>query len=200
MRSFEDLPASWNLQRVHACRTGTLYQFNKPQDLHDPHSWGMSFVIHYNRDVDVLDWVALRERVVRIFSSDDELKRVVTFVPYAEVGTDFIVQSKPPYDGGYFLSSLHEWTTEGDTCRPPEGCESSYAELQAAVERVISALPAAERPLLEPVIRSTFTMNAGSWLQFVGDDGWVLYELEISTAHIERFLVAPLPSSSSMGP
>lgn len=167
-----------------------LYQFRTPESFQDLFGWGMSQLVHFDRDVSVANWTALRERVTRILRSDEELERVIAFVPYQEVGTDFIVQCKPPYDGGYFLNSLHEWLTYGDTCMPPEACESAYAHLQAGIERVIRALPSTDRELHEHVIRLTFTATSESGLQFVEGEGWRLYELAIADEFVDRFLRA----------
>ena len=188
MRNFVELASEWKLQRAFACRTGTLYQFKTPERLRSSFDWGMSNAFHFEKDVPAATWVSLRERVEQVLRADEELRDLITFVPYSEVGVDFVIQCKPPFDGGYFLSSLNEWIEHGDSCRPPEACEVSNARLQAGVQRVIQGLPAGGSELLAHVIRKTFTEDTASQLQFIEDGHWRIYELQLADEYVDHLL------------
>jgi len=188
MRHFVELASELNLQQALMCRTGTLYQFKTPERLRSSFDWGMSNAFHFNKDVLAATWVSLRKRVERVLQADEELHDFITFVPYSEVGLDFVAQCKPPYDGGYFLGSLNEWLAYGDSCKPPVTCEAANVRLQAGVQRVIQSLPASGSALLEHVMRMTFTKDAASQLQFIEGEGWRVYELQVADEYVDRML------------
>ena len=165
---------------------GTLHQFKTPERLQSPLNWGMSNAFHFNKDVSASDWVSLRERVERVLHADEELRDLVRFVPYAEVGLDFVVQAKPPNDGGYFLCSMIEWLAYGESFRPSEACEMANARLQAAVRRVLESLSATGETLLEHAVRVTFTEDSACQLQFIEGEGWHLYELQVADEHLHQ--------------
>ena len=188
MRNFGELASEWSLQRTASFRTGTLYQLRTPQGLQSPFDWGMSNVFHFDRELSAAIWISLRERVQHLLQADEALRDLITFVPYTEVGADFVVQCKPPYDGGYFLSSLNEWLEHGDCCNPPDACEAANARLQTELQRVIGGLPASDREGRGHVMRRTVTEDAASQMQFVEDGSWRVYELQLADEYIGHLL------------
>lgn len=184
MRKFVELASEWQLQRAFACRMGTLHQFKTPERLQSTLNWGMSNAFHFDKDVSAAKWVSLRESVKRVLRADAALRDLVRFVPYAEVGLDFVVQAKPPYDAGYFLCSMNEWLAYGDAFRPSVACELANSRLQAAIQRVLESLSATGETLLEHVIRVSFTEDPACQLQFIEEEGWTLYELQVADEHL----------------
>ncbi len=88
------------------------------------------------------------------------LESAVRLVPYYEVGSDFLVQAKAPYDGGYSTSRFGEFIVDGD-CKPPPGFVLSRAQLcEVLIEQrgKLDAGSAARTQLLSTVLHTCWTL------------------------------------------
>jgi hypothetical protein len=99
----------------------TLYQVRTDAVVvaRDPADWGMSCVYHFDRAIDLAPHRALEAQLRDL---------PVRMPPFYEIGDDYVVQVKAPYDGGYNTSRYAEFLEGGD-CKPPPGFVLAHAQL-----------------------------------------------------------------------
>ena len=86
-------------------------------------------------------WLSRRREVEAVIAGAVNLKNLVSLIPYCEVGTDFFVSCKPPYDGGYSADMLQEWMEYKEGGAPPDGCVDSYAKLAKEAAALVTSVP-----------------------------------------------------------
>jgi hypothetical protein len=107
-------------------RTCTLYQLRTGAitTQRDPADWGMSCIYHFDHPLDLAPHRALEAMLVDL---------PVRLPPFYEIGDDYVIQVKAPYDGGYATSRYGEFLATGD-CKPPPGFVLAHAQL---LDRII---------------------------------------------------------------
>lgn len=114
MTTFAERRKSLPLQLALEGRRWTLYQFKSAEN--DQMNWGMKVLRRFISVDDLVRWENGRQQVKRFIESNEVLSSLVKFVQADEVGEDYLIHAKPPYDGGYSLAMLH------DSRRPMRPC------------------------------------------------------------------------------
>lgn len=171
-RSFAEFQEVVSLVNPIRSGRGSLYQCKTRPEHSSRFNWGMSFVFCFDGSASIEKWLSLRSRVGSLIAGTN-LRHLVTLITYCEIGTDFIVSCKPPYEGGYSASTLQEWIEYREGGAPPEGCESSYATLVAEASALANSL--SQDPEGASLLRES--LSAENSDLFVVDGHWLLFEL-----------------------
>lgn len=163
----------------------TLYQGRSDEVVpkgvsRDPADWGMTCIYRFNREwpsVLLPRFVELRSELVAQVARLG-LESKIRLVPYYKVGADYLIQPKPPYDGGYTTSRFAEFVSDAE-CKPPPGFVLSHAELlDALIEKqdMIDAGRSSHTELVRTVLHNSLIRP---WSELFWDDErdvpWVLY-------------------------
>lgn len=141
-------------------------------------AWEAWIGYHFDRGVSVQDWWALVSAVQQWTEAQPALRRLVHFVPFAEIGSDFVVQLNPPYDGGYCTSRYGEFLEEG-TCEPPPEFFQQIATLHLECATALRTLGTEPKDkILRRVIHATL-IKPTSRVFWAGDEGWTVYSPNI---------------------
>jgi hypothetical protein len=117
----------------------TLYQITSVAEVKCPDDWGMSLVYHFNRGTALQPWLEIYTQLVSIVHAHAYLNEVVEFVPLYEIGVDFLIQCKPPYDGGYSTAMYAEHVAQGNLI-PPSEYAPQLTGLRSHVSAMLQAL------------------------------------------------------------
>ena len=109
MRSFASLQSVLSLKRSHQADLWTTYLTHEHDYVRCEADWGPSHVYHFDRDALLSDWLDLHTCLTNWIESQSKLNNV-RVVPFYEIGSDFLVQCKPPYDGGYCTNMYAEYS------------------------------------------------------------------------------------------
>lgn len=172
-RHFAAFQETVPLARASKLRYGDVYFCKTLPSHQSEHDWGMSLVQHFHGRPSVDAWLAMRSKLEQAVRGDDALARLVCLVPYHEIGADYIVRCKPPYDGGYSAAALLEWQEYGEGT-PLPGCQASYAALVARVKALRLRLDAIDPECAQVLGESLSGENSDL---FFNGEQWVLYEL-----------------------
>lgn len=188
-RTFAEFQEVASLTRPIKCARGSLYQCKTLPEHVSPHNWGMSCVVHFDGTISIENWLSRRCEVEAAIASAANLENLVTMIPYCEVGTDFLVSCKPPYDEGYSADMLREWMEYNEGGAPPEGCVDSYAKLAKEASALTMCLPIYSEGAL--VLEASLSVENSDL--FYVDNRWLLFELveEVSSRHANAQQIIP---------
>lgn len=145
--------------------------------------WGRCLAYHFDRGVPITVWLEIVEHVKSWVESRPKLKKIIKFVPFYEVGTDFFTQCKPPYDGGYQTRMYEEFLHYG-SCRPAPWFYRQIAKLHERMEEARQpSRDDAREELLSQIAHATF-IKPYHHLYWLDKDGWAVYQPNISTEDI----------------
>lgn len=181
-RSFAQLPAELEIRYPIQQDIWTLYHMTSVADAKSPYDWGMSLVYHFNRGTALQPWLEIYTQLVSVVHAHSFLKEAVEFVPFYEIGVDFLVQCKPPYDGGYSTAMYAEHLEEGNLTPPVE-----YAsQLGVLRNHVSSLLQAPRKNANEGILMRTVSalfMAPNSTL-YRDENCWVVFVPDISPGDV----------------
>jgi hypothetical protein len=166
--------------------TWTVYHVQRHPFERSEHEWGPSLLMRFDRawPPEVLPvWLQIIARVREAVTSLPLLAERIAFVPFTRVGRDFVLQCKPPYDGGYSTAMYGEFLASG-SCRPNGWILQALADLHQGFLAWRSPEPrSARQELLEQILHATFVKPYGA-LFWDGDKGWHLYYPCITSAQL----------------
>lgn len=174
MTTFAERRKSLPLQLALEGRRWTLYQFRSAEN--DQMNWGMKVLRRFISVDDLVRWENGRQQVKRFIESNEVLSSLVKFVQADEVGEDYLIHAKPPYDGGYSLAMLHDWRAHADDGAPPSGCmEAGNALAICMTDAIAKALRKGhevDRPLIESAL-----LGPGDDTFYFADGIWYVYDV-----------------------
>ena len=188
-RTFAEFQKVASLTTPIKCARGLLYQCKTLPEHVSPHNWGISVVVHFDGTISMEKWMSRRCEVEAAITGAVNLKNLVTLIPYCEIGSDFLVSCKPPYDGGYSADMLKEWMEYKEGGAPPDGCVDSYAKLEKEVSALAMSLPIHSE--------GTFVLEASLSVEnsdlFYADSRWLLFEIveEVCDRHANAQQIIP---------
>ena len=138
MRTFASLQNELSLKRSHQASLWTTYFTHEHDYDRCEVDWGPSHVYHFDQDVLLSDWLNLNTCLTNWIESQSKLNNV-RVVPFYEIGSDFLVQCKPPYDGGYSTDMYAEFLNSG-SCQPAPWFYQQLAGLHENVSECMNAL------------------------------------------------------------
>jgi len=137
---------------------------------------GMKLLRHFGSADDLVRWENGRRQVKRFIESNELLSSLVKFVQTDEVGEDYLIHAKPPYDGGYSLAMLRDWRAQVDDGAPPVGCiEASNALATSTTDSIAEALRKGhevDRSLIESAL-----LGPGDDTFYFADGIWYVYDV-----------------------
>jgi hypothetical protein len=148
--------------------------------------WGVCLAYHFDRGAPIEPWLRLVGHVQHWVESRPELREIIEFVPFYEVGADFFAQCKPPYDGGYPTTRYEEFLYHGD-CEPAPWFFQQLAELHRQVAEALRSFPSdPEGKLLRKVVHATF-IRPYEHLFWRDEDGWAVYQPNIGADDLQEW-------------
>lgn len=167
MREFSDLSLVLNLDKPPISLVGAdLYQIQHHPYQKCKYDWGMICVYHFKDSDDFKQWSTLTSRIHELITQNRSLN--VEMVPIYEIGADFVIQCKPPYDGGYSTSKFSEYVNYAD-CRPDLDFLPALFDLYTNVSLYLPQLNCSDRRLIHSQL-----IKPNNWLYW-GDESWSLY-------------------------
>ena len=159
MRTFDLLENEMRLRRSHETGYWTTYLLDQHDFVRCDVDWGPSHVYHFNKDVSLTDWLALNTRLTSWIKSQSKLENV-RVVPFYEIGDDFLVQCKPPYDGGYSTDMYAEFLNLG-SCKPSPWYFHQLATLHQNVTECMNELGHVDSDLRSKLVHATLIKPNG---------------------------------------
>jgi hypothetical protein len=179
MLNFEEIKKRVILEYPLIEESWTVYHVEKHPFEKCKYDWGMSCLYHFNQKLSpefTPVWVEINNRLQDLIHKDPTLAKIIEFVPF-HTGRDFILQSKPPYDGGYSTAMYQEFLDYG-SCMPNEDILLDLAALHGGIIRILSLYSHNENPkdrILSKIIHTTF-IKPNNDLFWGGDNNWFLYK------------------------
>ena len=183
MRSFASLQSVLSLKRSHQADLWTTYFTHEHDYVRCEADWGPSHVYHFVRDVLLSDWLDLNTCLTNWIESQSKLNNV-RVVPFYEIGSDFLVQCKPPCDGGYYTNMYAEFLNCG-SCEPAPWF---YRQLASLHENVAGCMNTLGHPDSNPesrIVHASLIMP-NDQLFWTDEDGWDLYYANIRIEDIRQ--------------
>ncbi|RSZ44325.1 MULTISPECIES: hypothetical protein [unclassified Variovorax] len=174
MTTFAERRKSLPLQLALEGRRWKLYQFNSAKN--DQMNWEMKMLRCFISADDLVRWENGRQQVKRFIESDEVLSSLVKFVQADEVGEDYLIHAKPPYDGGYSLAMLHDWRAQADEGAPPFGCIEAGNALAIGTTDAIAKALRKGREVDLPLIESAL-LGPGDDTFYFSDGIWYVYDV-----------------------
>ena len=186
MRDFSQLAQQLHPRVPLLAELWTFYHLQEHPYPRCPSDWGKCLAYHFDRGVSVASWLPLVGAVRNWVESQPELREVIKFVPFYEVGSDFFTQCKPPYDGGY-PTTMYEEFLYHRSCEPAPWFFQQLAALHEKVAEALRSLRNGPKDvLLSKAIHATFIKPYGH-LFWADEDGWALYQPNISVADVREW-------------
>lgn len=184
MRSFSQLAEEQNARFPMQHELWTFYHLETSPYQRCSFDWGMCLAYHFDRGTEITAWLDLANQVKDWIESQPDLAEVVRFVPFYEIGTDFLTQCKPPYDGGYSTEMYDEFLHHG-SCEPAPWFFEQLASLHV---RVVDALrdSSTKGTLLSRIIHATL-IKPYTHLFWLDEEGWALYQPSISVEDVRQW-------------
>lgn len=129
--------------------------------------YGLAFVYHFFQMEFFQQYTTLLTRIEYLIKNSPKLLNIEV-IPCYEIGTDFLVQCKPPSEG-YRLSTFQEYLTYG-SCRPAPWFFRQWCLLQESVDEYMSGLELYDRRLLHSQL-----VKPNGNVYWADKDGWLLY-------------------------
>ena len=187
MREFKQLVSETIARYPMAAELWTFYHLETHPYARCDSDWGMCLAYHFDRSVLLDPWLQLVIRVQDWVQSRPELREIVEFVPFYEVGADFFTQCKPPFDGGYPTTHYEEFLDHG-SCAPAPWFYQQLAELHRRVAEAIWSLPSdATGRLLRKVVHATF-IHPYAHLFWKDEAGWAVYQPNVAVEDVQEWL------------
>jgi hypothetical protein len=186
MREFAQLAGEANPRFPMAAELWTCHHLATHPYARCDLDWGVCLAFHFDRGVPLGSWLRLVNTVRNRVEHQSELREIIRFVPFYEVGADFFTQCKPPYDGGYPTTRYEEFLYHGD-CEPAPWFYQQLATLLQRVAETNRSLP--DDPtgrLLRKIIHATL-IRTYLYLFCQDDDGWAVYQPNISTTDVQAW-------------
>lgn len=183
MRTFDLLRNELLLKRSHQTNIWTTHSLVQHDFERCEVDWGPSHVYHFDKDVSLPDWLDLNNRLIRWIELQPELKNI-GIVPFYEIGDDFLVQCKPPYDGGYSTEMYAEFLNHA-SCQPAPWYFKQIASLHENVMECMNSLGHVDSDPLSKIVHASLIKPNGQ-LFWADEDGWTLYYGEIESGDIHQ--------------
>lgn len=191
-RNFDQLALDEQARFPMAAELWTWYQLGTHPYAKGDASWEVCLAYHFNRGIPIEPWFRLVNHVRDWVEGRPELRKIIEFVSFYEVGTDFFTQRTPPFDGGYPTTRYEEFLYHGD-CEPAPWFYHQLAELHARVADAMRSLRSGpEGELLRKVVHATFIHPYGH-LFWQDEEGWAVYQPAIAPDDL-RVWASLLPS------
>ncbi len=198
MSAFDELARELSLTAPVQAAQWTLYQcpsdaFLRRGASRDPADWGMVNVYRFDRGLPpaLIPRIVELDVAIRLQISNLGLANVVRLVPHYEVGLDYVVQPKPPYDGGYDSSRFGDFVCHRE-CKPPPGFVRSRAELLDVLIEKQASVDGGSRArtnVLRAVLHNSLIRP---WSELFWDVTapvpWVLYRACIEPEEVEAWI------------
>jgi len=137
-------------------------------------AWGVCMAYHFDQGVSFQSWIQLVEQVKKWIESRSKLEEIIKFERFYEIGEDFFLQEKPPYDGGYSASMYEEFLYHR-SCEPAPWFWRQIARLHRRVAGALRSLRNGPKDeLIARIIHATF-IKPYSHLFWRDDEGWAVY-------------------------
>lgn len=168
MNKFKDFFEKMNLDEATLDGDNvSLYQTSTHGYKKNKYDWGVAYVYHFRDGVYFDKLISEMERLNNIIDANKQLN--VSIVPCYDIGTDYIVQSKPPLYGGYHTNMFNEYLHSG-SCRPAPWFYKQLAFLYESVDKLLDELGDSDRELIHAQL-----IKPNNSLFWADEEGWRLY-------------------------
>ena len=183
MRSFDLLVKELSLTLSHHANYWTTYSLGDHDFERCEFDWGRSHVYHFDRGVPLAHWLNLNTWLNNWIDSQSDLT-CVRVVPFYEIGNDYLVQCKPPYDGGYSTDMYAEFLDSG-SCQPAPWYHQQLASLHEKVSECMNCLGHVDSSLESRIVHASL-IKPNDQLFWADGDGWNLYYAEIGADDLRQ--------------
>jgi hypothetical protein len=142
-----------------------------------PNDWGMSLLYHFDQEWSpalIPVWLGIMDRIREEVECVPSLSDFIDFVPFYSVGRDYVLQCKPPLDGGYSTRMYEEFLDCG-SCMPNEWILRDIHRLhQGYLDWYAKSASDPRSELMETILHSTLVQP--NHVLFWGDGRWILFQ------------------------
>lgn len=179
MLGFTDLQSHITIQyQLFQTDLWTVYHVSEHPFERGPFDWGPAYLYVFppQGTFSVRNcWLDLQEAVKTSIAANPQLTALITWVPFSYVGTDCLLQAKPPYDGGYSTTHYGEFLSDG-SCVPLPDILLSVAQVQAATVTALDWAGRTESSRAGLITRVLHATLIKPYSHLFWDDGtWRLY-------------------------